>query len=49
LRADLDRHGVGAMLGEARILATLHEAIAASRSSAASADDPEGAKTPTPE
>ena len=27
LRADLDRHGISAQLGEARIFATLHEAI----------------------
>jgi high affinity sulfate transporter 1 len=31
LRADLDRHGISAQLGEARIHATLHEALAASR------------------
>ena len=32
LRADLDRHGISAKLGEARIFETLHEAIAAARS-----------------
>ena len=31
LRADLDRHGISAKLGEARIFETLHEAIAAAR------------------
>ena len=31
LRADLDRHGISAKLGEARIFATLHEAIDATR------------------
>jgi SulP family sulfate permease len=31
LRADLDRHGVSANVGEARIFATLHEAIDAAR------------------
>jgi high affinity sulfate transporter 1 len=31
LRADLDRHGISAQLGEARIFATLHEAIDATR------------------
>src|SRR5271165_6821733 len=29
LRADLDRHGISAKVGEARIFATLHEALAA--------------------
>jgi hypothetical protein len=29
-RVDLDEHGISAMLGEARIFATLHDAIAAS-------------------
>jgi MFS superfamily sulfate permease-like transporter len=48
LRADLDKHGVGAMLGEARIFATLHGAIAALRVDRASTDDPEEAKTPAP-
>ena len=28
LRADLDRHGISAVVGEARIFSTLHEAIA---------------------
>jgi SulP family sulfate permease len=32
LRADLDRHGISAKVGEARIFATLHEAIDAARS-----------------
>ena len=31
LRADLDRHGVSAKIGESRIFATLHEAIEAAR------------------
>ena len=31
LRADLDRHGISAKLGEARIFVTLHEAIDAAR------------------
>jgi len=31
LRADLDRHGVTALLGETRIFATLHEGVAAAR------------------
>ena len=31
LRADLDRHGISAKIGEARIFATLHEAIEAAR------------------
>lgn len=31
LRTDLDRHGIAAELGEARIFATLHEAIDAAR------------------
>ena len=46
LRADLDRHGISAKLGEARIFETLHEAIAAARSggSPAGADE---TKTPT--
>ena len=29
LRSDMDRHGITAVLGETRIFATLHEAIAA--------------------
>ncbi len=46
LRADLDRHGISAKLGEARIFETLHEAIAAARSGGplAGADE---TKTPT--
>jgi len=32
LKSDMDRHGVTAMIGEARIFRTLHEAIAAARS-----------------
>jgi hypothetical protein len=32
LRADLERHGVSAVVEEARIFETLHEAIAAARS-----------------
>jgi high affinity sulfate transporter 1 len=31
LRSDMDRHGIGAALGEARIYATLHEAVAYTR------------------
>ena len=31
LRADFDRHGISAKVGEARIFATLHEAIDAAR------------------
>ncbi|MGO8915471.1 MAG: SulP family inorganic anion transporter [Stellaceae bacterium] len=31
LRSDMDRHGITAVLGEARLCATLHEAIAAAR------------------
>ena len=31
LRSDLDRHGITPAIGEARIFATLHEAIAAAR------------------
>jgi high affinity sulfate transporter 1 len=34
LRSDMDRHGITAALGETRIFTTLHEAIAAARSSA---------------
>jgi SulP family sulfate permease len=34
LRSDMDRHGITAALGETRIFATLHEAIAAVRSGA---------------
>jgi SulP family sulfate permease len=37
LRADMDRHGITAVLGEERIFQTLHEAIAAARSGAHSA------------
>ena len=32
LRSDMDRHGITAAIGEARIFATLHEAIAVARS-----------------
>jgi hypothetical protein len=45
LRADPDMFGVNAMLGDARIFASLHDAIAASRADRA-LKDPEGAKTP---
>jgi SulP family sulfate permease len=31
LRSDMDRHGITAAIGEARIFTTLHEAIAAAR------------------
>ena len=31
LRSDMDRHGITAAIGETRIFATLHEAIAAVR------------------
>jgi sulfate permease, SulP family len=34
LRSDMDRHRITAMIGETRIFATLHEAIAAARGSA---------------
>jgi hypothetical protein len=34
LRSDMDRHGITAVIGEARIFTTLHEAIAAARSGA---------------
>jgi SulP family sulfate permease len=47
LRADLDRHGVIASLGQARIFATLHEGLAAARApgvgQAGSAGNNEGA------
>ena len=45
LRADLDRHGISAKLGEARIFATLHEAIDATRPGGPLAD-PDASKTP---
>ena len=45
LRADLDRHGISAKVGEARIFATLHEAIDAARSGR-SATEPDTTKTP---
>ena len=45
LRADLDRHGISAKLGEARIFATLHEAIDARRPGGPLAG-PEASKTP---
>ena len=38
LRADMDRHGITAAIGEARIFTTLHEAIAAARGGALGAD-----------
>jgi MFS superfamily sulfate permease-like transporter len=44
LRADLDRHGISAKIGEARIFATLHEALAAR--ARGSMTDPDGASTP---
>ena len=34
LKSDMDRHGVTAAIGEARVFTTLHEAIAAVRSGA---------------
>jgi MFS superfamily sulfate permease-like transporter len=34
LRSDMDRHGITAAIGEARIFTTLHEAIAAARGGA---------------
>ena len=34
LRSDMDRHGITAAVGETRIFATLHEAIAAVRGGA---------------
>jgi sulfate permease, SulP family len=45
LRADLDRHGISAKLGEARIFATLHEAIDATRPGRPLAG-PDASKTP---
>ena len=45
LRADLDRHGISAKLGEARIFATLHEAIDATRAGGPLAG-PDASKTP---
>jgi MFS superfamily sulfate permease-like transporter len=45
LRADLDRHGISAKLGEARIFATLHEAIDATRPAGPLAG-PDASKTP---
>ena len=45
LRADLDRHGISARLGEARIFATLHEAIDATRPGGPLAG-PDASKTP---
>ena len=45
LRADLDRHGISAKLGEARIFATLHEAIDATRPGEPLAG-PDASKTP---
>ena len=38
LRSDMDRHGITAAIGEARIFTTLHEAIAATRSGPLGAD-----------
>jgi SulP family sulfate permease len=38
LRSDMDRHGITAAIGEARIFTTLHEAIAAARGGALGAD-----------
>jgi SulP family sulfate permease len=45
LRADLDRHGISAKLGEAQIFATLHEAIDATRPGGPLAG-PDASKTP---
>ena len=45
LRADLDRHGISAKLGEARIFATLHEAIDATRPGGPLAG-PDASRTP---
>jgi sulfate permease, SulP family len=45
LRADLDRHGISAKVGEARIFATLHEALAAVRAGGSLAG-PDASKTP---
>jgi MFS superfamily sulfate permease-like transporter len=44
LRADLDRHGITSMLGEARIFATLHDAIETAR--AGRQERPAAAKAP---
>ena len=41
LKADMDRHGITAALGAARIFPTLHEAVAAARAGA-----PEAATKP---
>ena len=38
LRSDMDRHGITALIGETRIFATLHEAIAAARGDGFEAD-----------
>jgi sulfate permease, SulP family len=38
LRSDMDRHGVTAAIGAARVFTTLHEAIAAARAGAPAAD-----------
>ena len=40
LRSDMDRHGITAAVGEARIFPTLHEAIAAVRGGAVATDEP---------
>ena len=45
LRADLHRFGISETLGEARIFATLHDALAAS-SAERTANDPNRPKTP---
>jgi SulP family sulfate permease len=45
LRADLDRHGISTKVGEARIFATLHEALAAVRAGATPAG-PDASKPP---
>ena len=45
LRADLDRHGISAKVGEARIFATLHEALAAVRAGGSLAG-PDASKEP---
>ena len=41
LRADMDRHGLTAAIGEARIFTTLHEALAAVRGGARASEQDE--------
>jgi len=48
LRADLDRFGISATLGEARIFATLHDALATSSADRAP-NDPDRTTPPNPQ